>query len=117
MATQIRLVISPEQITEVVNALANSPELTPPAMHFLNYLKKKQLEVSLGITKASYIKKSSAESAPINTENVARLISPDNVMQYTMRISQGEVIQLSQVDKEEIKSFASIMGITLPATF
>lgn len=130
MASQIRLVITPDQIKSVSSALSTligTDAIDPHAMQFLIYLKKKEMELQLGLVTSAYTKK---KSSPVEgifgtnpadnltiVANPATLITPENVKDYTSRIIAGEDIPLSNIDKEEIKSFASMMGLTLPSAF
>lgn len=119
----IRLVISADQVRETIKALEASSSITPNALAFLHYLKKKELEIQLGLAKANYVpiaKNEMPSNSAIHSHisnhlnNQPMIVTPSNVADYCQRIKNGEVISLSPADMAEVTSFASIMGIELP---
>lgn len=123
----IRLIINADQITDTIKALENSNAVSPNALSFLHYLKKKELEIQLGLAKANYIPIPIGNKVPAIPSDMSMtttyrndspmIVTPSNVQEYTNRILAGEVISLPPADIEEIKSFAAIMGMILPDNF
>lgn len=118
----IRLVITPAELAEVVSSLdANKINLTRAGLSYLQYLRQKQFQLSIGSVSTTYIrteKESLAESlglavsSPIS-QNIK--VSPANVAEMAKQFKANPSDQIfsecSAQDIQDIKDYIALLDL------